>query len=75
MFAEQNKSADIPAHDEHPDGDTHQGSADGINIAKILRRKEQRICAEGIHKATIYHQEHYEPKKQKDLVFPEVQEQ
>ena len=75
MFTEQNKSADVPTHDKHSDGDPHQGCTDGIYVTKILRGEEQRISPERVHKTTIDNSEHDEPEKQQHLVFPEMQEQ
>ena len=40
MPAEKDKSGNVPAHDEHTYGHTHNGCADRIHITQILWRQE-----------------------------------
>ncbi len=74
MFAEQNKSGDVPAHDENSNGHSHNGKTDGSNIAQIFRCKKQSIGAKAFHKATVCYAEHQKPKDQQHLVFAKMQE-
>ena len=75
MPAEQNKTADVPAHDKHTNGYADNGGADSIYIAKVFRRQVQGIRAECFHKRTVYRAEQDKPEKQEHLVFPEMQKQ
>ena len=74
MAAEQNEGGNIPAHDEHANGHTHDGSTDGVHIAKIFRSQEQRIGTKAFHEAAVYHAEHDDPECKQHLVLPEMQE-
>ena len=75
MFAEQDEGADIPAHDKHGDGCTHQCGTDRIDISQIFRGQVKRISAECIHEAAVDNRKQNKPKHQQYLVFPKVQEQ
>jgi hypothetical protein len=64
MFAEQNKRADIPAHDEHTNGSSNQSRTDGIHIIQVFGCQEKRISPECIHETAVYHSKKDKPKKQ-----------
>jgi hypothetical protein len=72
MPAEQYERGNIPAHDEHTNGHTHDGRADGIGIAEVFGRQEEGIGAIAFHEGTVDDAEHEYPKDQQHLVFPEM---
>ena len=39
MLAEENKAANIPAHDKHTDRNTDNGCTESIDITQIFRRQ------------------------------------
>ena len=72
MTAEKDKRGNIPAHNKHTNGDTDHGSADGIDIAHVLRRQIQGIGAKALHERTIYCAKQNKPKDQQCLVLAKV---
>ena len=75
MFTEQDKGADIPAHDKHANRGANESGADGIYIAKEFRCKIERIRTECVHETSVDSTKHDKPKEKQNLVFSKMQEQ
>jgi len=62
MLAEQNKTADIPAHNEHAHRYANDRGAYGIHISEIFGGKIQSVRAKRFHKGTTHCTEQDKPE-------------
>jgi len=74
IAAEQNECGNMPAHDKHAHGNTHNRKTYGRDISKIFRSEVQRIRAEAFHEHAIHSTKENKPEYKQHLVSPEVQE-
>jgi hypothetical protein len=74
MIAVKNERGDMPAHDEDAHSNTDKSSTEGIDIAKVLRRKEKGISPESAHEIAIDGTAEDIPEQEQYLVFFKVQQ-
>ena len=75
MAAEKDKGGNVPADNEHTDGDSNNRRPERIYAAQVFRSQIKRIGAKSVHECTIDSAKENEPESQQHLVFPEMQEQ
>ena len=64
MPGKEDEGRDIPAHDEDPGGQAHDGGAHGAHISEIFGGKEKRIGAIGPHESPVQGAEEDQPEDQ-----------
>ena len=74
VAAKQDKSGDVPAHDEDRHCCTHKRCAEKVHIPKVFRRQVEWIDAECFHKRAVNRTEEDEPEYDQHLEFAEMKQ-